>query len=451
MTTMRQLFVVVVSVAAAALLLVGSASAKSNVTVFCGMTVTSNLKLTHNLDCSGVSGHALMIGADNVSINLAGHTITGDENSNDAGIFDDGWTHVTVSNGKIVNYGYGVELNLADGSVVQNLTLTGNETSLIDFGATGLRFQNNTIADSLGGVILIETNSDLVTKNKVTDAEIAFGIFSMDSTPGSSVSNTFSKNSVDDAEFGFDSEGNIDSTTYSGNSVHDAEFGIAEGVQGSPSGNGALASGNKIDDVDAGIYIDHEGSGSVTLEKNVVTNAYEVGIETIGAFLDVCECPTDQGSTVTNNSVKNTHIGEGFFDEFSLNSTFSGNTSSNGAETGFVFEAPAGMTITGNTANSNAETGIFLEDNDPGVGLNALAFTNNTAKQNQDFGMYADFPQSGSGNFARKNMPFDCFNIACAGSHVPTSAPAHAPVSRPVIGTHAGLHGAPFKVPTFKH
>ena len=44
--------------------------------VQCGAVLTSNTKLTSNLTCDA-SGDALSIGADGVTLNLNGHTITG--------------------------------------------------------------------------------------------------------------------------------------------------------------------------------------------------------------------------------------------------------------------------------------------------------------------------------------------------------------------------------------
>lgn len=74
--------------------------------VGCGAVLTANTTLESDLDCSG-SAAALVIGADKVTVNLNGHTLTGDGTG--IGIDNSGgFAHVTIKNGTIAGFGEGI-------------------------------------------------------------------------------------------------------------------------------------------------------------------------------------------------------------------------------------------------------------------------------------------------------------------------------------------------------
>src|SRR5947209_7758838 len=111
-----------------ALLLVGwgvpsAANAGSVSTVVrCGQTITASTRLANDL--YGCHGSGLIIGAANVTLDLAGHTISGLNARGSEGIADDGHQGVRVQNGTIQHFfRNGVGLRGAPHSALCNLII----------------------------------------------------------------------------------------------------------------------------------------------------------------------------------------------------------------------------------------------------------------------------------------------------------------------------------------
>ncbi len=167
----------------------------------CGTTITSNLTLTTDVDCTGYTGaSAITIGANNVTIDGAGYTLrapdagraiyaTGRTNIAVKNIDVSGWcggngiyidTSTTVLIQNVVANGRvnGVQTNLCSALTVQGLTADGNSTNgLYIYQATtavnpavvqpvlqGLTLTNNITALRLRGVSGIT-----ITKNTVAN------------------------------------------------------------------------------------------------------------------------------------------------------------------------------------------------------------------------------------------------------------------------------------------
>ena len=76
------------------------------VPVGCGAVLTSNTTLQKDLHCTG-PGAALVIGAANITVDLNGHTLTGDGTG--VGIDNSGgFAHVSIKNGAIAGFGEGI-------------------------------------------------------------------------------------------------------------------------------------------------------------------------------------------------------------------------------------------------------------------------------------------------------------------------------------------------------
>jgi hypothetical protein len=425
MTPLRRSLALTFAALTASLVLIGSASAFVPSGPYCGMNVTADLKLNKDLDCSAFSGDALVVGASGITINLNGKTIWGDFDSSDTGVLNDGYTNVMVKNGTVRDYGTGVvHFGGADGSSAVHITALDDFYGVVDAQSDGVTFSNIIVDDAGIGVFVLDSSNSLVTKSSVHSAEFAFWLLEDGGNP---TSNVFSKNTADNTGAGFFSVGAVNSTTWSGNKAKNSEFGFYD-----VGGNGALFAGNKASGTFIGYLIDHGGSGPVAMQKNIATGN-ELGFILDTAFLDNCSCPTDPGSTMTQNSATG-NFGWGFLDVDDRNGTWTGNTSSGNGSEGFIFDAPSNSVITGNTAKGNGDTGFLLASNDPGTGDSAQSFMNNRATDNGDYGFLAEFVQSGSGNVAKNNTPFDCWNVSCQlGSTGPLSAPTHAKVTRPVL------------------
>ena len=87
--------------------------------IHCGQTIRTSIKLTHDL--RHCPGDGLVVGANNITINLNGHTLRGSGKRSTAGIRVTGFHGVTVKRGVIRHFGRGVWLVTAvDGRIVAN-------------------------------------------------------------------------------------------------------------------------------------------------------------------------------------------------------------------------------------------------------------------------------------------------------------------------------------------
>ncbi|MER7133934.1 right-handed parallel beta-helix repeat-containing protein [Streptosporangium saharense] len=91
--------------------------------VRCGAVLTSDVTLTEDLSCAG---DGLTIGADNVTVDLAGHTVTGDGTGRGVVVGDrDG---VTVHDGTVTGFRRGAEL-VGGGATFSRVRFVGNAVS----------------------------------------------------------------------------------------------------------------------------------------------------------------------------------------------------------------------------------------------------------------------------------------------------------------------------------
>ena len=100
-------------------------------TVFCGQKITQSIIVNNNLgDCLG---HGLIVGANGITIDLNGKTIDG--KSIGAAILNNGFDSVTIKNGRLVDFDYGVMLNNgAELNIVEGVTAEMNQEAGISLG-----------------------------------------------------------------------------------------------------------------------------------------------------------------------------------------------------------------------------------------------------------------------------------------------------------------------------
>ena len=72
------------------------------------------------------SGDCLTVAADRVTIDLKGHTITGDGTGGGVREGDRGWNLVSVRNGSIISFEYGIDLAASTRSEIRNVKVEGN-------------------------------------------------------------------------------------------------------------------------------------------------------------------------------------------------------------------------------------------------------------------------------------------------------------------------------------
>src|SRR4051812_30142496 len=169
------------SVLAALALFSAPAQAKPPVTVHCDQTLTQSVKVANDLtDCPN---NGLVIGADNVTVDLNRHTIDGDGKQVadcpfpgpdcDVGVQNTGgYKGVTIERGKLREFSYGVEVfNGASHNRVRDISSTHNlfRGILIGGGITDSQVEHNSTNDNGAGIVLCcSSNNVRIERNSVS-------------------------------------------------------------------------------------------------------------------------------------------------------------------------------------------------------------------------------------------------------------------------------------------
>jgi Right handed beta helix region len=153
----------------AAALAVSAPQASAAKSLACGSTITKSTTLTH--DITGCPGVGLKIGADGITLDLDGHTVSAaaERNPKAHGILNEGHDRVTIRGGTVSGFGaYGVRLSHADGNVVRDMQLTGNFTGVGLFESDRGLVTGNTMAGSkFVGANLTGGKRDRVVDNRI--------------------------------------------------------------------------------------------------------------------------------------------------------------------------------------------------------------------------------------------------------------------------------------------
>ncbi len=149
--------------------------------VVCGETVTGDVTLTGNLDCSFDSpgpfagSNGLVIGADGLDIDLAGYGIRGPIFQGGAGVrgIDNSGGHddVTVRDGTLDNWGDGVHLEGASRNVMQDLHVQGSPLGVSITGGSDNEIRSSDVSGRLNAIA-----ADGQTGLVITNVTVAFGV-----------------------------------------------------------------------------------------------------------------------------------------------------------------------------------------------------------------------------------------------------------------------------------
>ena len=175
-------------VTAGVLSLGGSPALASSVS--CGATITADTTLHHDLvNCAG---NGLVIGRDNITLNLNGHTVDGNDAEDvcpgeviycDDGINNAaGHTGITIKGGTIHRFDIGVVAVDADDNVLRELTTSNNAVGIqFNHSAAG-RIADNSVTDNFFyGVQLINSSDrNRVETNVLSGNEFAIGLLRSD-------------------------------------------------------------------------------------------------------------------------------------------------------------------------------------------------------------------------------------------------------------------------------
>jgi parallel beta-helix repeat protein len=299
----RYLGVLALTVAGAMALLLGAPGSALATHVGCGDTITQDTKL--DSDVGPCPGDGIVIGADNITLDLGGHVMSGDDSGLDHGVQNfGGFDGVAVKNGEIRDFGVGARFFSSVASSFTGLTVTSNDGSAIvlELGSPSGSIVNNSITDNNFGVVLNLSSMNEITGNSF-DSNAASGLLILTDSD----QNRVTRNSF----FG----GNI--------------FGNNEGIH--------------VED----------NSGSTTADGNVLRGNRASNHSTVGVNIGNGAVGTNLiRNDVTANAFDGIHVASG-----AINTLLLGNNSSSNFEDGIHVESSA-TTLTRNVANFNTSWGI---------------------------------------------------------------------------------------------
>ncbi len=144
--------------------------------VACGQTILASTVLDSNV---GPCATGVTIGADNVTLDLNGFTISGNPNTGEGpGISLISRTGVVVKNGTVTQFDAGVAIERGSRNTVNNMQILNNRSGGGDFGdgvavflsnnntITGNQIRNNGVYSGVG---LIGSAFNLIKDNQITD------------------------------------------------------------------------------------------------------------------------------------------------------------------------------------------------------------------------------------------------------------------------------------------
>jgi parallel beta-helix repeat protein len=385
-------------------------------TVACGEIITTSTRLANNLvDCPG---DGLVIGADNITADLAGHSISGVNAPGSEGIADDAHGGVTVKHGTISNFFLnGIGLRAAPGSAVSHMTIR-----LI--GAGGVE------GETSAGVLVKDSPNTLVSKSTVSNDVSAFQSDGVDvlSSPEVVISGNRLTRNAWDGMFVLSSSGTrVVGNTLDGNQNQGVEVNAGSDhvflVGNDAAGN--MSNGFVVGAISDAQIRDNTLTGNGftglfmfdLLNSNISHNqghANGVGIDLEGG---------QHGSTgdlvMNNDTSRNAFVGLVVADG-SNNNSVAGNLSNanqgpSGNGGGIVLVSVTGNTVRGNVANLNLSVGIGVFDGNPGDSA-GNSVTDNVTNSNHAHGIDAVTGTiDGGGNIAHHNTPPpDCLGVVCA-------------------------------------
>ncbi len=424
--------------------------------VQCGKVLVASTTLDNDL--LACPGDGLVVGAHGITIDLNGRAIVGAGLG--AGIRNDGFDGVTIRNGAVQGFDYGVQLNPGSiGNVVDGLVLTSNQLAGVQLDGAA---QNQVRSSS----IQLQANDGLVVAGGSSGNFIVGNTIGQTANRGIFVSgssdNVFESNQVStSSDLGLLFEGasgnRLEKNTVSGNG--DAGIGLLLG-----SNSNVLLANTLTSNQDAALVV--SASHDNRIERNSVTQNGDAGVQVAesngtlilentisgsgdsGILLELSNAGVIRGNDVrfnaggielTNsnrnrvelNNASNT-LGIGIELQDSLGNTVVLNTASlNGAQ-GIHVEAVAALPgdanlIDCNTTNQNQSDGLVVR-------TPAHALRGNIANLNDGWGIVADLGNiDGGANQASGNSEVaQCFQVSCNPAPRDCAVPPPPPPAPPL-------------------
>jgi len=315
----------------------------------CGDAITTDTTLT--ADVTGCTGNGLVIAADGITLDLAGHRIAGAATGDAVGVDVTGHGDVTIENGSVSGFEEGVYARRAGGLTVRHMSFSraAHGGILVD-GGSDVTLRRNIATRCGAGIIVTRSNGVVIGANRITRSGSG-GIPVFDSRHVRIAGNAVSRSR--DAAIGLFRGSSHNALV--GNRVTNSGAGIvvAEGASHN------VIVGNVARGDDSGVILDvgthdnrvaanlidvsaFEGIALVASKDNVLTRNHveQSGrIEPAGGIV-VIPLPDDPSQTSDDNLLVHNRA------------------SHNGRDGIAIGEGQAGNTLRGNGADRNSELGI---------------------------------------------------------------------------------------------
>ena len=406
MTLLRCTVAIVVGTVLATLTVNPSQAAPA--AVACGDTITRDTTL--HADLINCPNNGLVIGADNLTLNLNGHTIDGDaltsacgpDQTCDVGVADEGHDEVTVVGGTVREFRMGIATQGADRNRLRNLSVSHNTDFGITVGtANGSRIERTSMRDNgTSGLVMVDSRRSVVVRDAVSGSGgYGIALFGFNDS-------TIRENRLDGNDHGIladaSSRNAIDHNSVSHSGGSSIDFG--NGATGNriernrltDNGDGIIATqarGNVIsrnvvrgtgffgfpDTGGFGLILD--GSSRNIVDRNRITGGRGPAI-----FVTSLDAPTASAGNVVSRNVVRSVLDDGIL----------------------VNNGATGTLIRRNIAIGNGDDGIHVD-------TATTTLSGNTANRNHDLGIEAvPGVVDGGGNHAAGNSnPLQCTNIVC--------------------------------------
>jgi parallel beta-helix repeat protein len=394
MTAVSSMRMLGLSAIIAVVLAVAAGSASGHATdaqPSCGDTITVDTKLTRNLvNCPN---NGLIIGADNITLDLNGHVIDGDDaefadcppdEACDIGVVDFDHRGVTIRGGTVRKFTFGA------------LVVGGGDSRFARLDLSHHFFSGLLLADTSGSVVDGITASD----NGLTTDQAGVDIFDSDhlALTGNTVFGNgdigFFVSGLDDSRFdGNALGGNLERETgilldHGNRNVfsHNGVSGNEDGIIVSGDGNtvvGNLLTGPLDCPEECGFGIGVQGGTGNVVESNVVNRFHQAGIQ-VASFEEFGGPPT-VGTTIRGNVVRGATVD--------------------------------GLLVAATVSDTVLDRNIATGAGDDGIDVDSAATTlaRNLAAHNGDLGIetVAGVTDGGGNRAFGNGNPAQCTNVAC--------------------------------------
>ncbi len=336
----------------------------------CGDTMMSDTTLTQNLTCTGAG---ITIGANDVTLDCAGHSLTGDTTG--FGISLSSRSNVTIKNCNVTNFNYGASLVTSTNNTFADNMINGNSHSgfrIISNSDNNTLINNIVSYNTYNGIGVDQSSNNTYINNTLNSNTNGISI-------GASSDNTIINNTANNNAVGIDIESNSNNNIITNNTANN---NTAEGINLLRSINNSIT-GNIANSNGYGIELSSDSNNN-TVANNTAYNNRNSGILIFAS---------SENNTVFANEVIYNQDGIELLSS-SDNNFIQNNTASNNTRYGILLDYSYNNTLIDNTANYNI--------NDIGIKINSgqnNTLINNTANYDQ-FGI---FVQSSTNNILTNN------------------------------------------------